>query len=266
MEKKFKLGVIGAGNMAAAIVNGIISAGILSPSDMIISDVDGKKRAEFSKRGLTSTDSNRLLAANSENVLFAVKPQSAQDIMTEISDCIASDTVISIMAGVPINKLEATLGKRNYARVMPNTPAMVGEGMAAVAFNKGFRSEFVLDVFRSLGKAVELDESLFDAVTSLSGSGPAYVYAFIKALINGGTDGGLDLETAEILALQTVRGAAKMIKVNSDKSIDELIDAVCSKGGTTIQAIESFKADNLDGVIRKGMEKCRKRSEELGKA
>ena len=111
----------------------------------------------------------------------------------------------------------------------------------------------------------EADESKFDAVTSLSGSGPAYVYMFIKALIDGGVEGGLDPDTAKKLAVQTVRGAAGMVSASS-KPIDELVDAVCSKGGTTIQAVESFREDGLEDIVKKGMAKCKKRSEELANA
>lgn len=264
MDKKFVLGIIGAGNMASAIVGGIISANILSPDKMIISDPDKEKLNCFEKKGLSVTSDNKFLSANCSYLLFAVKPQVAPTVWDDIKDNISADTVISIMAGVSISKLSAALGERNYARIMPNTPALVGEGMSAVAFSNGFRSQFVIDVFKSLGKVVELDESAFDAVTSLSGSGPAYVYMFIKSLIDGGMDGGLDFDTAKTLAIQTVKGSATMIE-NSNEDIGVLIDRVCSKGGTTIEAVNSFRADGLENIVRRGMEKCKNRSIELGK-
>lgn len=262
--KKFVLGIIGAGNMASAIVGGIIKSGILTPDELIISDTDAEKLTHFSKLGTETTSDNKFLASNSQSILFAVKPQIAPIVFEDIASSVSAELVISIMAGLSLKKLADSLGSRNYARVMPNTPALVGEGMSAVAFN-GERSQLVLDIFGSIGKVVELDESLFDAVTSLSGSGPAYVYMFIDALIKGGIQGGLDLLTAKELALQTVRGAAQMIE-QSDKPIDELVQAVCSKGGTTIQAVDSFKEDHLQDVIIKGMTKCRHRSKELGNA
>lgn len=264
MQKNFTLGIIGAGNMASAIVGGILKNSILSPSEMIISDLDGAKLAVFADKGMNITCDNRYLAANCTNILFAVKPQIAPSVFEDIKDYIDCDVVISIMAGVTMKKLQAALGERAYARIMPNTPALVGEGMAAVAFSKGFKSDFVLKIFGSIGNVVELDESLFDAVTSLSGSGPAYVYMFIDALIKGGLDGGLDYDTAKKLAIQTVRGSAKMVEL-SDRPIDELVDAVCSKGGTTIQAVNSYRDDKLEDVVVKGMIKCRDRSVELGK-
>lgn len=265
MEKKFTLGIIGAGNMASAILGGILKGGLLKADKIVVSDRDDEKLAVMAQNGVTVTRDNKIVAAEAEYLMFAVKPQVAPAVFDEIADVISASTVVSIMAGVSISKLRAALGERNYARIMPNTPALVGEGMSAVAFSEGYRSRFVIDVFSSVGKVVELDESLFDAVTSLSGSGPAYVYMFVKALIEGGMQGGLDFATAKELAVQTVRGAAQMVRVDS-RPIDELIDAVCSKGGTTIQAVDSFRNDGLEAIVVKGMEKCRKRSEELGNA
>ncbi len=264
MQNKYTLGVIGAGNMAYAIVGGIINGGILKPSDIAISDIDAQKLKAFAKLGVYTQTDNVSLSANCENLLFAVKPQIAQTVFKEIESSITANTVISIMAGITLSKLKAALGNRNYARIMPNTPALVGKGMSAIAFSENFYSDFVMNIFRSVGEAIQLDESRFDAVTSLSGSGPAYVYTFIKALIDGGMSGGLDFETSEQLALQTVLGAVEMIKA-SDKPINELIDAVCSKGGTTIQAIDSFREDGLENIIKNGMNKCLNRSVELSK-
>ena len=265
MEKKFTLGIIGAGNMASAILGGILRGGLLRADRIAVSDRDEGKLAVMAQNGVSVTSDNREIAASAEYLLFAVKPQVAPSVFEEVAPVIEAGTVISIMAGIPVSKLRAALGERNYVRVMPNTPALVGEGMSAIAFEEGKRSQFVADIFSSIGKVVELDESKFDAVTSLSGSGPAYVYMFLKALIDGGVDGGLSPEDAKTLAVQTVRGAAKMVRL-STAPIDELIDAVCSKGGTTIQAVESFRANGLEEIVKKGMAKCKKRSEELANA
>lgn len=264
MNNKFTLGIIGAGNMATAIVGGILKNKILNADEIIISDLDTEKLSVFNKSGLSVSTDNLYVGTNCQYILFAVKPQIAPQVLKDLSPVLKAETVISIMAGISTAKLKDYLGNRNYARIMPNTPALVGKGMAAVAFSNGFHSQFVLDIFNSLGKAIELDEKYFDAVTSVSGSGPAYVYMFIKAMIDGGINGGLDFETSKALTLQTFKGAVKMIET-SDKPIDDLINAVCSKGGTTIQAINSFKSDNLEGIIKNGMDKCRYKSEELGK-
>ncbi len=262
MTNKFTLGVIGAGNMATAIIGGIVKAGVLAPTQIVVSDNSQQQLDKIAQIGVSTTLSNVDVAQNAQYVLFAIKPQCFDDIAKEISPTLDADTIISIMAGITIAKLQKAFGKRNYARIMPNTPAFVGEGMSAIAFSNNFYSQFVVDVFSSIGKTALIDETYFDAVTSLSGSGPAYVYTFIKALIKGGMDGGLDENVAKTLAIQTVIGGAKMIE-SSTKSIDELIDAVCSKGGTTICAVESFKQNNLENIITTGIKKCRERSIEL---
>lgn len=265
MEKKFTLGIIGAGNMASAILGGVLRGGLLRPDKIIVSDRDEAKLAVMAQNGVEVTTDNTKTASSAEYLMFAVKPQVAGAVFEEIAPVITARTVISIMAGVPTAKLRAALGERNYVRVMPNTPALVGEGMSVIAFGEGGRSQFVADIFASIGKVAELDESKFDAVTSLSGSGPAYVYMFIESLIAGGVEGGLDPETAKLLAVQTVRGSAKMVGL-SQKPVSELIDAVCSKGGTTIQAVDSFREDGLEDIVKRGMAKCKKRSEELADA
>ncbi len=262
MENKFKLGIIGAGNMATAILQGILKGKVIAPEKIAISDVQEEKRGYFESLGVNFTTDNKMLSSSSEYLLFAVKPQIAPSVFKEISYVITAKTVISIMAGISIAKLQAALGKRKYARIMPNMPAMVGEGASAISFS-GEKDDFVVEIFKSVGKAYEIDENLFDAVTSLSGSGPAYVYAFIDALIKGGMDGGLNKEQATSLAIQTITGAVKMVE-NSTKPIDEMIDAVCSKGGTTIQAIEHYRENNLEQIVIDGMIKCRNRSAELG--
>ncbi len=262
MHNVHKIGIIGAGNMAQAIVGGILRGGLLEASDIIISDVSSDRLALFAEMGVATTSDNALLSSQCQYLLFAVKPQSAPAIFEEIRHTVKAERIMSIMAGISLDTLQNAFGSRKYARIMPNTPALVGEGMACIAFSDKTVDSFIIEIFKSVGKVAIVDESLFDAVTSLSGSGPAYVYAFIKALIDGGMDGGLDFETSKALALQTVTGAVKMIE-NSDKPISELIDAVCSKGGTTIEAINSFKQDKLEDIVISGMRKCRRRSEEL---
>ena len=150
---------------------------------------------------------------------------------------------------------------------MPNTPAMIGKGISALCFEgySDLEKNFVRSIFESIGEAIYLNEGLFHAVTSISGSGPAYVYTFINAMIKGGVEGGLSESDSRKLAIATTIGAAEMALRNPDKSIDELINAVCSKGGTTIEAIKSFKRDNLEDIIIKGIKACRLRSEELSR-
>ncbi len=262
MQNEYTLGVIGAGNMASAIIGGILSKRLLSPNQIAVADADACKLTHLTERGIYTSVDNKYVASHCTHLLFAVKPQTAPAVFEEIKNVISAQHVISIMAGITLSQLRTALGNRKYIRIMPNTPALIGEGMSVIAFDTDAESEFVIDVFRSIGKVEILAESNFDAVTSLSGSGPAYVYTFIKSMIDGGIEGGLSEDISKTLALQTVIGAAKMIE-SSDKPIDALIQAVCSKGGTTIEAIESFKRDGLDDTVKRGMGKCRLRSIEL---
>jgi len=262
MQKTFKLGIIGAGNMATAILGGILNNNILNPDQIIISDLDIAKLDIFRLQGVSVTQNNFYLVENSEYVLFAVKPQSFDKLALEIKNAFKDQKIITIMAATSINKIQETLGDLDIARIMPNTPALVSEGMSCIAFSKDFSSDFVKEIFNTLGKVIIIDETYFDAVTSLSGSGPAYVYLFIKSLINGGIDAGLDSSISKTLALQTVKGALKMVETSS-LPIDELIDKVCSKGGTTIEAINSYKQDQLEAIVIRGMRKCKERSVEL---
>lgn len=263
MKAKFSLGVIGAGNMATAIIKGAVSHEVLSTRDIIVSDVDSKPLAKFEQMGIATTMDNNYLASRSATILFAVKPQSATPIMQQIKSCITAQTVISIMAGVPISKLQTALGARQYVRVMPNTPALIGKGMSAIAYSNE-KNQFAKNLFSAIGEVVELDETHFDAVTSVSGSGPAYVYLFLKSMIDGGVEGGLPYDVSKKLAIKTAIGACGMLEA-SDKPIDELIDAVCSKGGTTIEAINSFKSDGLEQIVKTGIAKCKNRSQQLSK-
>lgn len=261
---KFKLAVLGGGNMATAIINGIIKGGVLAPDQIIVSDPSEERKAYFLSINVAVAEDNSELVTSAKYLLLAVKPQVAVQILGELKSVITATHIISIMAGFKIEKIKALLGDVKVARIMPNLPVTVGEGMSAIDctdFDDGEQS-FVVDVFNSLGKVVLLPESTFDAVTSVSGSGPAYVYAFIDAMIKGGVDGGLSEEQSKALTLQTLVGAIKMVE-NSDLPISTLIDNVCSKGGTTIEAVKCFRENGLESTVREGIRRCKNRSEEL---
>ena len=260
---KYKLGIIGAGNMSSAITKGILLNGVLSPEEIIVSDLSDEKLGQAALLGVAVTKDNVLLSKSVDYLLFAVKPQSFPEIAPTISTGFSA-RVISIMAGVTVSTLREKLGATKICRVMPNTPCMIGSGMSALCFD-GYTDEekaFPLAVFSSLGEIIELDESKFDAVTSVSGSGPAYAYMFAQGMIKGGMNGGLSFEEAKKLTLATLIGGARMID-HSDKSIDELIDAVCSKGGTTIQAVAYYRMSGLTDIIAEGVDRCRARSVEM---
>ncbi len=259
----YKLGFIGAGNMGKAIASGILSHGMLKEADILMSDVDPK--AQFGNVRIVPDCSEVL--DECEYVILSVKPQ----IFPTLTDKIKAGKcrcIISIMAGVAVKTIkEAAPAGAKVIRVMPNTPCSIGKGITAIAQNDADKecNDFAEQVFATTGETVSLPEELFDAVTGVSGSGPAYVYYFIRSMIRGGIDAGLEEQVAKKLTLATVSGAAEMVKRSSD-SLDILIDKVCSKGGTTIQAVNCFDEKALDGAIREGMARCVARSKELGKA
>lgn len=261
--KKYKLGIIGAGNMSSAITKGILSNGVLSPEQVIVSDLTEDRLSNARALGVAVTTDNASLVTSVEYLLFAVKPQSFPEIAEAIGGTFSAK-VISIMAGVTVRTLTEKLHVEKVCRVMPNTPCMIGSGMAALCFS-GYTEEekaFPLSVFSSLGEIIELDEKKFDAVTSVSGSGPAYAYMFAEGMIRGGVNGGLTYEEAKKLTIATLIGGARMIQ-KSDKPIPELIDAVCSKGGTTIQAVNHYRLAGLEEIIEEGVDRCRARSVEM---
>ena len=266
MSIKKKVGIIGCGNMGGAILYGALESGILSKDDVYVYDINPAMMEKASGWGVHLSRNDEDVCQNADMILLAVKPQNAAEALAQCKKALEGKALMSIVAGVTVSRLQAMIdGTPRILRIMPNTPALVGEGMSAVAFSEGYRSRFVLDIFDSVGDVVEIDEKYFAAVTSLSGSGPAYVYMFIDALIKGGVEGGLPEEVAKKLAVGTVRGAAKMVATDK-RSVEQLTEAVCSKGGTTIRAVESFREDGLEDVVKRGMEKCRKRAEELGDA
>ena len=262
MNYKYKLGFIGCGNMAKAIINGLLDSGLLKVQDMYISTPS----ISAPYRGIAFSNNNHDVLSTCEYVVLAVKPQ----IFREISPSLADNNckcIISIMAGVNTDTVAKVCNCSQVVRIMPNTPCSIGEGVSAItSYNADAESDrFVESIFKTISKVVRVDEKYFDAVTSISGSGPAYVYYFIKAVIDGGVKGGLSFEQSKELTIATMIGASKMVE-SSTEDLDVLIQKVCSKGGTTIQAIDTFKENSVDKSIIEGIDKCRKRSEELSKS
>lgn len=265
MEKNFKLGVIGAGFMSTAIVKGVLKSNILSKNDIIVSDVKEEYLSKAKDLSVNTTTDNKYLADNSEFVLFAVKPQGASNVFEQIKGC-KCNKFISIMAGVKISKIKSNFEDSKVARCMPNTPCSLGVGAIGVDasdFENDKDKEFIKNILSSCGEVVFVDESKLNAVTGISGSSPAYFYYFIRALINSGVKAGLEFEDAKKLAVSTMIGSGKMILENTDKSLDELISAVCSKGGTTIEAIKKFDEHELNGIVDDAVTACINRAGEL---
>ncbi len=265
MKKKFKLGVIGAGFMATAIIQGVVGAKKLSSSDIIVSDTYEEALNRARVNGVNVTTDNFYLVDNSEYVLFAVKPQSLNVVLDEIkgADC---DKFISIMAGVKRSRIKEVFPKAKICRCMPNTPCSIGAGAVGTDlsdYSENIDVEFIKNLFTSLAEVVFVSEDKINAVTGVSGSSPAYFYLFLKGIIDAGVKNGLTESEAKLLAVNTMLGSAKMVLKNQDKTLDELITAVCSKGGTTIEAIKVYNDNGLNDITEKAVDACVKRSKEL---
>jgi len=276
-----KLGFIGAGNMAEALAHGLLAKKVFSPADLIASDVAPARRRRLAHLlKIETTADNLAVADQARAVVFAVKPQTIDAVLDEIASGLRAKgrsgraggekLFISIAAGVPISRLEAHLGgTARVIRVMPNAPAMVGQGMAAlVGGSRASRADeaFALKIFRAVGEALMLrEESLLDAVTALSGSGPAYVYLFVNAMAEAAAREGLPVKLALEIALQTVRGAEQTMR-QSKLAPSELIRIVASPGGTTEAALRKFVEAGFSGIVGAAIAAAAARSRELGRS
>lgn len=266
MKKLFKLGIIGCGFMAQSILKGVICSEFLRGKKIVVSDLSDECLDKAADLGAKCTKNNKYLAENSEYVLIAVKPQSFAEVAESLGGA-APQNVISIMAGVKRDKIKAALGRGvRVARCMPNLPCSIGSGVIGVDmtdFNSNQKDiEFISGVLNCLGTVLSVREEKMDAVTGISGSGPAYVFMFIDSLIDAGVKQGLTRNEATIFAVQTVIGSAEMVQ-NSDSPVPELIKRVCSKGGTTIEAVKVLEDRNFRGIVDEAVTACTKRSKEL---
>ncbi len=263
---KYQLGILGTGTMGSAILSRIVNEKKLLKTQIALFDIDNNKLSTLEKDGFCVCHSAQQIADECEAVLFAVKPQHFRSI-TDTVRFSENTVVLSIMAGVQIKTLRKAIGfDCATVRIMPNMPCRIGSGVCAVKFDAVDKEtkEKVLSWLRSCGEVIEIEEKYFDAVTSVSGSGPAYVYMFIDAMIRGGMAGGLTYEQSKVLTLSTVVGTALTVK-NSDEDLDLSVEKVCSKGGTTIEAVQIYRDKQLKETIIEGINACRRRSEELSK-
>ena len=262
------VGFIGAGMMASALMDCLVSKGIVnSPASISCSDVWEQARVNASAKGYFTSQSNTEVSQRvTDALILAVKPNVVEEACKEISTIPSEALIISIAAGIPLEKLEMWLPGRRVVRVMPNTPCVVGEAASGFSLGKNANEkdgDIVKSIFGSVGIALEVDEANLDAVTGLSGSGPAYVFQFIEALSDAGVRVGLPRSVATQLAAQTVKGAAEMV-LQTGKHPGLLKDGVASPGGTTIAGIEAlekggFRASTISAVVA-----ATKRSMQLG--
>ena len=263
-----KIGFIGLGNMASAIIGGILSKGRAKSEEIIGFDkFEGARETANEKFSIRIVSDNCQVAAESDVLFLAVKPQFFAEVLDEIKDAVDKETlVVSIAAGKTIAFLEEGLGAGcKIIRCMPNTPALVGEGCTGVCCNKQVSEEefeSVLELLNSFGKAYKITENMMDAVVAVSGSSPAYVFMFIEAMADGAVKAGMPRSQAYEFAAQAVLGSAKMV-LETGKHPAELKDMVCSPAGTTIEAVKVLEEKGFRGAVMDAMEACIERSKKL---
>lgn len=263
------IGFLGAGNMAEALIRGLLNGGHATPAQIIASGPRDERMQELNKKfGIETTRSNRELVEKADILVLSVKPQIMRAVLDEISGSVKKNAlVVSIAAGVPIATIETRLpaGTR-VIRTMPNTPALVDAGATAIA--RGGHAtvddlEIAKRIFDAVGITVVLDEYQLDAVTGLSGSGPAYIFLILEALSDAGVKVGLSRRTAQLLAAQTVLGSAKLL-LETNEHPGMLKDMVTSPGGTAITGLHTLEAGGVRTTMINAVEAATKRSRELG--
>ena len=270
MQITKKIGFIGAGQMATALSKGFVSKAGVPAENIIAADAFESSREKFTAAtGIQTTDSNVDVVEDCDVIVLSVKPQVLPDVMQEIAPYITpKHLVISICAGIPLAKLSAGLGaETRLVRVMPNTPCLIGQGAIAFCNSETVTEEdfeITCDLLKSVGRCFHVGEHVMDAVTGLSGSGPAYVYLIIEALADGGVMMGLPRDVALTLAAQTVRGAAAMV-LETKEHPGVLKDRVTSPAGTTIAGMRELESHGVRAAMYDAVIAATKRSAELGK-
>jgi len=260
------LGVIGAGSMGGALVRGVLQAGWIAPENLKVYDPDAARQRELQVLGITPASHNgEVLAVPA--VVLAVKPQVADRVLAEIAPLSAGRLLISLVAGLTLSRLEEALPEARVIRAMPNTPLAVGEGVTALVPGSRAAPEdlaFARELFDTVGTAFVVEEAHLDAVTGLSGSGPAFVAVFIEALADGGVRMGLPRTLAQELAVRTVQGTAALL-LSQGLHPAQLKDQVASPGGTTIAGLHALEQGGLRGVVMDAVQMAAWRARELAR-
>lgn len=261
------LGVIGGGVMGEALLSRLIQQNIYRPDQIVIGEPSPQRRQSLSQHyGVSVSDDNQAVVSQAAVLLLAIKPQVFDSVVQGLSLASTDQLVLSILAGVPLVRLEAAFANQPVIRAMPNTPATVGAGITAIAPGQHAQAHHLEQarvLFQAVGEVVEVPETLMDAVTGLSGSGPGYIAVFIEALTDGGVAAGLPRATAATLALQTVKGTAELLAL-SGLHPAELKDRVTSPGGTTIAGIAQLEQAGFRSAVIEAVRSATRRSQELG--
>ncbi|MFZ5596372.1 MAG: pyrroline-5-carboxylate reductase [Bacillota bacterium] len=266
--KGIKIGFLGGGQMAGAMLKGLVGSGVVAAGDLYVTDIN-RERLDYLREslGVNIIFDNRELVHTAEILILSVKPGLVPAVLREVAEVIRpGQLLISIAAGVSTAALSGAAGKNAAViRVMPNTPALVGEAASALCLGPGAGGkdmEKALAIFSSFGRAVEVPESLMDAVTGLSGSGPAYMFLILEALADAGVKMGIPREAALLLAVQTMLGSARMV-LETGLHPAQLKDMVTTPGGTTIEGLFSMEKDGIRGILMKAVESATVRSREM---
>ncbi len=264
-----RIAFVGGGQMAEAMIGGMLTGQICRKDAIWATDPLAARRDQLSKQfGVQVGESNRQAVEWADIVVLAVKPQSLSAVLKEVGALAGDRVIVSVIAGATIQGIsEQASGAEKIVRAMPNTPVLVREGMTALSSASGVSDgelQLVKRMFESVGRVVVIEERLMDAVTGLSGSGPAYVFQAIEALADGGVKMGLPRQTAELLAAQTVLGAAKLV-LESGEHPAKLKDKVASPGGTTIAGLHQLEQGGFRATLMGAVEAATKRSQELGR-
>ncbi len=269
MNKNLKIGFIGCGKMAGAIIKGIISSDFVNHDNIIGSELNpdtAQKAREI--LGIKVITDNKAVVIESDVIFIAVKPNCVAEVLEEIKTEITREKlIVSIAAGVSIKKIESIIGQNRVIRVMPNTPALVLEGMSGVckgSYANPEDTEFTIKLLNNIGKCIEISETDIDIVTAISGSGPAFFYKVIEDIARAGEKLGLDYEKSLLLATQTALGSAKMVFARGETPVQKLIDNVATKGGCTFVGISVMNDEHSDKMFDDVISKTAQKANELG--
>lgn len=262
-----KIGFIGSGNMATALIKAFWGSSKVLPKDIFVSAKTPKNLEKWSGSLINVMASNQEVCENSDIIIYAVKPDVLPLVLEETKPYVKGKIVVSIAAGVTLNTIESLLEDAKVVRAMPNTPAQVGCGMTVLAPSEAVSSEEtekVRQLFSLAGSAIILDEKYINAATALHGSSPAYVYMLIDAMADSGVKHGIPKNISLELSAKAVEGAAKMV-LETKKHPIELKDAVCSPGGTTIAAVWELEKGGFSSIVSNAVDACVKRADEMSK-
>lgn len=265
---KERIAFIGAGNMAEAIVGGILESELVVEDNVIAFDIKRERLNYFERKfGIKTMVSSKDAVKCADVIVISVKPQNVKEVLREIRDVLKDKIVISIAAGITTEAIEKEIGAVPVVRVMPNTPALVRMGMSVVSKGKFADAKAVgiaLKIFQSVGKAIEMEERFLDIVTALSGSGPGYIFYMMEAMIEAGVKYGLPRNVAKTLVFQTVSGSAELA-LSAGKEPEELRKAVCSPGGTTFAILKVLEENSFSETLIKSVDAGYNRAKEISK-